>query len=234
MIKVGCCGFPASLDRYFQELKVVEVQLSFYRTLGERQVENWSRKAPEGFEFILKAPQCVTHSPNSPTYRRSHLPSEKRRDCGSFRLTPVVREEMETFLDRARFIGAERFLFQSPASFRPNSENLEQMAAFFQCYKGKGIFIWEPRGRDWTAEVVKGVCKRLDLIHATDPFLSGPQVWGDFTYFRMHGNLRTYRYTYTGEELMRLLELAKRGGYIMFNNSSMFKDALRMKQLLVG
>ena len=30
-VKVGCCGFPVSMKRYFQEFRVVEVQKTFYK-----------------------------------------------------------------------------------------------------------------------------------------------------------------------------------------------------------
>ncbi len=231
-LKVGCCGFPVSLDRYFKELMVVEVQVSFYRQIGEVQAKNWRSKAPEGFEFILKAPQCVTHPPKSPTYRRSHLTPQERRECGEFRLSEVVKREMDVFLARARKLEAEKFLFQTPPSFRPTPEHLEAMETFFSHYKGAGIFLWEPRGEEWTPEIVQEVCQKLDLVHATDPLLEGPQLWGDFTYFRLHGSLRTYRHDYSPEEMETILELAGEEGYIMFNNDKMWKNALEFKRLM--
>ena len=230
--RIGCCGFPVSLDRYFRELEVVEVQVSFYRQIGERQALNWRSKAPQGFEFILKAPQCVTHPPKSPTYRRSHLPLQERKECGSFRLSEVVKREMETFLSRARILEADKFLFQTPPSFRPTPENLEAMEAFFRHYRGAGTFLWEPRGGEWSPQIIQDLCQRLSLIHATDPLLEGPQLWGDFTYFRLHGSLRTYRHDYTPEEMEIVLELAGEEGYIMFNNDKMWKNALEMKRLI--
>ena len=215
-----------------QEFKVVEVQYSFYRRLGEKQVINWKRSAPEDFEFVLKAPQCVTHSPNSPTYRRSDLPKEDRKYCGYFRLTDVVKREMEIFLERAKILNSRKFLFQTPSSFKPTDENLENMERFFSYYKGAGIFLWEPRGKEWTSEVVRSLCKRFGLIHATDPFLELPHLWGDFTYYRMHGNLKNYVYDYSDDELKRIIELSSPGGYVFFNNNCMYKNAKRLLELL--
>ncbi len=232
MLKIGCCGFAVSYKRYMKEFSVVEVQQSFYRRLGERQVKNWKSAAPENFEFVLKAPQCVTHPPNSPTYRRSDLPKDERRQCGFFKLTTVVKREMDIFLERAKVLEAKLFLFQTPASFKPTDENIENMIKFFNYYRGVGIFAWEPRGREWTEDIVRDICKKLNLIHATDPFLELPQLWGDFTYFRMHGDLRTYNYDYSEEEIKRILSLAKRDGYIFFNNSAMYKNAKKALELL--
>ena len=234
MVKVGCCGFPVAYKRYMQVFDVVEVQQSFYRRLTDKQVENWKRAADRDFEFVLKAPQCVTHPPNSPTYRRSHLAPDERRKCGGFRLTDTVKREMDDFLKKARILGADLFLFQTPASFKPTEENVARLEEFFSYYRGVGRFAWEPRGKEWTEKLVGEICSKLGLIHATDPFLELPPQT-EVIYFRMHGDLRSYRYTYTDEELESLLAIVKgRSGYVFFNNSSMFEDARRFKELVKG
>ncbi len=233
MVVVGCCGFPVSYRRYFSLLPAVEVQQSFYRRLGERQVENWRRAAPEGFTFVLKAPQCVTHPPGSPTYRRSHLSADERRECGFFRLTDVVKSEMEHFLRMAERLNCRVFLFQTPASFKPTDENLRAMESFFSYYRGAGLFAWEPRGKDWDASTVRDLCLKFELVHATDPFLELPPQT-ETVYFRMHGDLRTYRYAYSDGELERLAAMVRsKRGYVFFNNSNMLDDALRFLSLLV-
>jgi len=119
MLKIGCCGFPVAQETYFKQFSTIEIQQSFYRTLGIKQVENWSKKAPIYFEFVLKAPQYITHFPNSPTYRRADLPQEKRKYCGGFKLNTIIEQIMETFFDRAAILKAKKFVFQTPASFKP-------------------------------------------------------------------------------------------------------------------
>ncbi len=232
MLKIGCCGFPVAQERYFKQFSTIEIQQSFYRTLGVKQVENWRKKAPIYFEFVLKAPQYITHFPNSPTYRRADLAQEKRKYCGGFKLNTVIKQIMETFFDRAALLKAKKFVFQTPASFKPTAENINAMKCFFSYYKDKGVFIWEPRGKEWKPEIIKSICQKLNLIHAVDPFLYGPPVWGNFVYFRMHGNLRNYKYCYSDGELRELLNIAGSSGYIMFNNSEMYKNALRLKEML--
>ena len=232
MFKIGCCGFPIAQNKYFKEFSTIEIQQSFYRNLTEKQVKNWRNKAPLEFEFVLKAPQCVTHPPNSPTYRRSDLTEEKRKYCGGFRLNEVIEEIMDIFFKRAAILNTEKFVFQTPASFKPNSENVKTMIEFFNYYKNKGIFIWEPRGKEWTQEIVKHICQKANLIHAVDPFLHGPPVWGNFTYFRLHGNLKNYVYSYSDEELRNIIKISSPSGYIMFNNSEMYENALRLKKML--
>ncbi|BAT71304.1 conserved hypothetical protein [Thermosulfidibacter takaii ABI70S6] len=233
-IKVGCCGFPISYKQYMKKLKVVEVQQSFYRQLTDKQIKNWLKAAPEDFEFVLKAPQCVTHPPNSPTYRRSHLDKSERKDCGFFKLTDIVKREMETFLKRAEKLKAKVILFQTPASFKPTEENLENLHRYFDYYKDeKFIFFWEPRGSEWSLELVRSLCQNLKIYHATDPFLELPPAQDNPIYFRMHGDLKTYNYSYSDDELLKLAQMAKgKTGYVFFNNSNMLEDALKFLSYL--
>ncbi len=231
MIKIGCCGFCVKQEKYFQTFNVIEIQYSFYRELGIRQVNNWKKMAPAGFEFILKVPQCITHNSTSPTYRRSDIPEEKRKYCGEFRLNEITEAIMEKFFERAKILSATKFLFQTPASFKPTDKNIKNMINFFTYFKGRGIFLWEVRGK-WDNTTVLNLCKKLNLIHATDPFIERPQLYGDFTYYRMHGSIKTQRYSYKEEEIEKIISLSSKNGYIMFNNVYMFENALRAREIL--
>jgi uncharacterized protein YecE (DUF72 family) len=46
MIKVGCCGFPTSMNEYFQKFNTVELNRTFYKYPETRTVEGWRQKAP--------------------------------------------------------------------------------------------------------------------------------------------------------------------------------------------
>jgi uncharacterized protein YecE (DUF72 family) len=87
-------------------------------------------------------------------------------------------------------------------------------------------------------EVMEGLQERyaedLNLLHCVDP-LQRPSVWGERAYFRLHGRTG-YRYRYTDEDLDQLLEWCRLypEGCCLFNNISMFENALRMKELLDG
>jgi uncharacterized protein YecE (DUF72 family) len=56
MIKVGCCGFPTSMEQY-----IVELNRTFYTYPETKTVEGWHKKAPENFVFTVKAHQDITH-----------------------------------------------------------------------------------------------------------------------------------------------------------------------------
>lgn len=232
MIKVGCCGFPKARKAYYEYFQVVEVQRTFYKPPRLETAERWREEAPVDFEFALKAWQLITHPPTSPTYRRAgvEITKEERDLYGFFRPTDRVFSAWETTRQIAQALRARIVVFQCPASFTPTEEHIADLRTFFQkAERGGLIFAWEPRGK-WDDEVIAALCRELDLIHCVDPFARLP-VTGGRAYFRLHGK-GGYRYRYTDEDLAHLAEVASRYDevYCMFNNVSMWEDALRFKE----
>ncbi len=234
MIKVGCCGFPKAKKEYYTRFPVVEVQQTFYHPPRVGTCEKWRAQAPPRFEFTLKAWQLITHAPTSPTYRRLRMEIDKPDRYGFFRPTDELLAAWERTKEIAQALGAQIVLFQCPASFTPTEEHIADMRAFFHLIERDGLlFAWEPRG-EWEDEQIKGLCQELDLTHGVDPF-QRPPVYGEIAYFRLHG-IGGYRYRYTDEDLLQLLLWCRRyeEGYCLFNNISMFEDALRMKEVIGG
>jgi uncharacterized protein YecE (DUF72 family) len=231
-IWVGCCGFPRKLEEYARHLPAVEVQQTFYRPPRARTAQGWRRRVPEEFVFTLKAWQLITHPTTSPTYRRlgRPIPAGLRDRYGSFAPTEEVRQAWEQTLQVAQALRASAVVFQCPASFRPTAENVANLQRFFRTVPRGGLaFVWEPRG-DWPPGLVHGLCRDLDLVHGTDPFVA-ESVWGHFRYYRLHGR-GGYRYRYTDEDLRELRARCVPPAYVMFNNVSMWEDALRFREML--
>jgi len=64
-----------------------------------------------------------------------------------------------------------------------------------------------------------------------DPFQRQP-VHGNLAYFRLHG-IGGYRYRYKDEDLTLLKWCRPYGeAYCLFNNVSMFEDAMRFKEMV--
>ncbi len=227
--KVGCCGFPASRGSYYALFPVVEIQQTFYEPPRPGTARRWREEAPAGFEFTLKAWQLVTHEATSPTYRRLKTPlsDRERGEVGAFRWTDVVRRAWDRTHEIARLLGADKIVFQCPASFEPTSVNHDRLRRFFRSIEREGLVcLWEPRGA-WRASEVRALCEELDLVHCVDPFEAEPVTAG-LRYFRLHG-IGGYRYRYTDADLDRLAGLAggDEAAYVMFNNASMLEDARR-------
>jgi uncharacterized protein YecE (DUF72 family) len=233
-IRVGCCGWPVARARYMEAFDLVEVQETFYDLPRPATAERWRAAAPADFEFVLKAPQLITHEPGSPTYRRLRMtlsPTQQKR-YGAFKPTREVLGAWEATRALARALGCRIVLFQSPASFTPTPEHVRNLTHFFEVAARERLrFAWEPRG-EWADAEITSLCRRLDLIHCVDPFQRRP-VWGQPAYFRLHGK-GGYHYRYSDAELSELGTIAAdfAEAYVLFNNTSMFEDARRFLRLV--
>jgi uncharacterized protein YecE (DUF72 family) len=231
---VGCCGWAEAQARYVKDFQTIELQSTFYQMPSADVAKRWKALAPPEFRFCLKAWQLITHTPASPTYRRlkSKLSDEEADLYGSFRPTEQVWLAWERTREIADILDAEVIVFQCPKSFLPSRENVRNFSTFFREVERRGrIFAWEPRGENWSPEVVRELCAESDLVHCVDPFQSEP-AYGRELYWRLHGRTG-YRYRYTEQDLAELEETltrfdaVQRRSYVMFNNIYSKQDALR-------
>ncbi|MEM5836753.1 MAG: DUF72 domain-containing protein [Candidatus Aenigmatarchaeota archaeon] len=242
MIKVGCCGwgffnsknflgskaknFKSILQAYSSIFPSVEVNSTFYKIPKIKTAEKWRKEVDEinkNFEFTVKANQTITHQ------------------------AKFSKDSVETFNEMkeiCKVLRAKILLFQSPASFKPEEENLKRMEEFFRAIKReKLILVWEPRGK-WheEPELLKKVCKKFDLIECVDPFRNEPLHFGKekIAYFRLHGfgSTSIYNYDFSKKELEELkekvfgLEKEVEEVWVMFNNTMMYKNALEFMNLI--
>ncbi len=233
-IKIGTCGFRLKKEDYVNRLSTVEIQHTFYQPPLVKTLETWRAEVPEDFEFTLKAWQLITHESKSPTYKRLRrkLTEEETADAGAFRPTEIVKEAWETTLACAWALKARTVLFQCPASFTPEKENIANLRKFLKSIDRGGLNLcWEPRG-DWDPKVIKKICTDLDIWHAVDPFTAAT-VTPERCYFRMHGRKR-WRYEYEDSELEELAAMIPTKGlsYVFFNNITMTKDAETFERIV--
>jgi uncharacterized protein YecE (DUF72 family) len=233
-IKIGCCGFPVSRERYFKAFGIVEIQQTFYQPPEDRLAAKWRAAAPETFEYTLKAWQLITHEPSSPTYRKLKTPiaGSKEKFYGSFKPTDEVFAAWERTRGIAELLRARIIVFQSPPSFVPSAEHKKNMRIFFSSIRRDGfIFAWEPRGV-WRPDEIREICEELNLVSVVDPFKGLPKH-GGICYFRLHGK-GGYRYKYTDEDMAVLKRMMETGQniYVLFNNVYMYDDAVAFKKML--
>lgn len=69
-VLVGTCGFPKSRRVIYSTLDAVELQETFYNMPNPEKMAQLRREAPD-FRFTAKVFQGITHSPDSPTFKRT-------------------------------------------------------------------------------------------------------------------------------------------------------------------
>lgn len=235
-LKVGCSGFGIAQKGYVTTFPTVEVQHTFYEPPKLKTLQKWKAESPSNLEFVIKAWQLITHTAKSPTFRRLKTPLSDREvdQCGSFQQSEIVTRAWESTLACAETLGAQRILFQCPASFKPTEQNIDQLSAFFESKKGhKNLkLFWEPRGESWEPDLIERLCAELEIFHAVDPFVHRSVTPAEI-YYRLHGK-GGWRYNYSAEDLGELLNALSHQGEarIFFNNVSMVDDARSFQKLV--
>jgi len=205
------------MKKYYESFSLVELNRTFYAYPQMSTVVGWREKAPQDFEFTVKAHQEISHK---------------------FRFeTKLSLPAFQTMKQICQTLKARILLIQTPGSFRP--DKLSDAEDFLSKIKRDDLaVVWETRGPAWDApEVREKLAERLEalnVVHVTDPFKALPVYTENIAYFRLHGlGRQLYYYQYTDDELRQLRKLVQpferdgREVYVLFNNLAMFDDAIR-------
>ena len=97
------------LAYYVERFTSVEINATFYRMPNTKTVDGWAAAAPAGFEYVLKAPQRITH----------------------FARLRSADEPLRQFCDTARALGDKLgpLLFQLPPNFKKAADRLGEFLA---------------------------------------------------------------------------------------------------------
>ena len=237
-LRIGLCGFTMAMEDYPLHFPVVEIQNTFYEPPRDEVMRRWLAVTPPSLEYTMKVWQLVTHAAASPTYRRMKTPLAAGAEPGFFRESAAVEKGWQRSLECARVLGATAMLFQCPASFTPDAENVSRMRRFFErIERPQARLLWEPRGTAWVKKrtLALALCRDLDLVHVVDPFVTEPEP-AHPVYWRLHG-ISGPRHSYTDHQLQQLVErlrgvAAPPPAYVMFNNLPRVGDAKRLLRRL--
>lgn len=247
IVKIGCCGFPLSRAKYYEEYSVVELQNTFYELPSIDWCLKLRSEAPGDFEFIVKAWQALTHPYTSPTWRK--MKKKPMGNLENYGFLKPTRENLEAFskvLEVANTLRSRIIVLQTPPTMVFNNETFNHVKEFFReacVLKPSSIQIaWEPRG-DWArrTDMLGEIIEEHDIIHVTD-ILKNPPLSNEqgLLYSRLHGlnGDVNYKYRYSVEDLEKVKNVLKemdfREAYVMFNNVYMKQDSKSLKTLLTG
>jgi uncharacterized protein YecE (DUF72 family) len=239
-VRIGLCGFSMAMEDYALHFPVVEVQHTFYEPPRPELMQRWRAVTPHTLEYTMKVWQLVTHPASSPTYRKMKRPLDAGAAPGFFRDSEAVAEGWERSVQCATMLDATALLFQCPASFAPEPDNVERMRRFFErIERPPARLLWEPRGPRWVAQraLALSLCRELDLVHVVDPFVTPPDPTQP-VYWRLHGPAGP-RSSYSDAQLQQLAGMLDSTDcpappYVMFNNIPRLGDAKRFARLVAG
>jgi uncharacterized protein YecE (DUF72 family) len=238
------------LGFYSRHFDVVEVNSTYYRIPQPRVLELMEKKTPDGFRFIVKLHQSMTH--------------EGSLDPAAFR---DFRAALQPLKDARKYDG---LLAQFPWAFRFGPRSLDHLRALRERLPDEPLFV-EFRHSSWTDPSLPQRLReqRLGFCAVDEPDLPGlmppvTHVTAADAYVRLHGrNARNWwaragpdgrsadRYDYDynraelGEWVKKIADLATqaRRTYVFFNNchagqaarnAALMKELLREQQLMTG
>ncbi len=176
--------YPADLPAakmlpfYAQHFGSVEINNTFYRMPEAKTMEKWSGEVPDGFTFVLKAPQRITH---------------QKKLAG-------IEDEVRHLLEVAAVLGPKLgpLLFQLPPYLRKDVEKLRGLLSLIP--HGWRIAL-EVRHDSWLDDEVYALLRQHDVplclsdtdeVADPDTLLVKTASWG---------YLRLRRTEYTDEQL---------------------------------
>ncbi len=142
--------YPAKLPAdemlrfYAGRLPAVEINNTFYRMPSEKMLVDWAAQVPDGFRFVLKAPQRITH------YARLKLEDDS----------------LDYFLRTANVLGPKLgpTLFQLPPNLK---KDLPRLADFLAKLPRTWRAAFEFRHESWFADDVLETLRTRDLALVT-------------------------------------------------------------------
>lgn len=207
------------LDHYVKHFRTVEINSTYYRIPHPAVMYNMVKKAPEGFDFIVKVPQTFTH-------KRLKMADD----------VPAFREAIKPFEEAGNLSG---LLAQFPYSFKYGDAALNHISRCREAVDPHPLFV-EFRHDSWVNRQMYDRMRSegIGYVCVDEPQLNGllkPDLFSttDTGYIRLHGrnaehwwtggNLR-YDYSYSEEELdewikkIRKIRTKVAKLYVYFNN----------------
>ncbi len=201
------------LPFYAEHFGSVEINNTFYRMPDAKTVEKWSSEVPEGFRFVLKAPQRITHH---------------KKLAG-------VEDEVRHFLEVASLLGPKLgpLLFQLPPYLKKDAETRR---GFLSLIPHNWRVALEVRHESWSDDEVYAILRDRDVplcLSDTDEVTDPESLivkTASWAYFRLR------RTDYSDEQLAgwarRIDAQAWSDAYVFFKHEDEGKGPVFAKRFL--
>jgi uncharacterized protein YecE (DUF72 family) len=194
------------LSYYAEHFGAVEINYSFYRKPTEKILHNWAAQVPEGFQFVLKVWQRITHQ-------------KRLRDCA---------ELVSQFTEVARALGPRLgpLLYQLPPNLKADAGLLREfLAGLPRDLKAAFEFRHQSWFTDETSQALRDFGAAL-CIAESDELSTPPVLTAPFAYFRLR------RLDYDEAALRKWAALVPQDAYIFFKHEDEARGPAFAKQFL--
>jgi uncharacterized protein YecE (DUF72 family) len=156
---------PEMLPYYAGLLSTVEINYTFYRMPTAKTVAGWNAAVPDGFTFVLKTPQRITHI-------------ARLRD---------VDDPLRFFTETVRPLGPKLgpILVQLPPNFK---QDLARLKDFLTLFPADLRCAFEFRNASWFADATYEALRTANAalcVADTEDGHTPLQATADFGYFRL-------------------------------------------------
>jgi len=156
---------PEMLPYYAGRLSTVEINYTFYRMPTAKTVAGWNAAVPDGFTFVLKTPQRITHI-------------ARLRD---------VDDPLRFFTETVRPLGPKLgpILVQLPPNFK---QDLARLKDFLTLFPADLRCAFEFRNASWFADATYEALRAANAalcVADTEDGHTPLQATADFGYFRL-------------------------------------------------
>ena len=156
---------PEMLPYYAGRLSTVEINYTFYRMPTAKTVAGWNAAVPDGFTFVLKTPQRITHI-------------ARLRD---------VDDPLRFFTETVRPLGPKLgpILVQLPPNFK---QDLARLKDFLTLFPADLRCAFEFRNASWFADATYEALRAANAalcVADTEDGHTPLQTTADFGYFRL-------------------------------------------------
>jgi uncharacterized protein YecE (DUF72 family) len=209
-------GLPSGdwLGYYAQHFNAIEINNTFYRIPGAKQIQIWENKTPDDFTFAFKAFRNITH------------------------LTKLADPETtlpEFMLPMAARTRPGPILFQLPPGFK---KDMARLKAFIDALPKPQRYTIEFRNPSWHVDEVYDLLRAAEIAFCMfeKENARSPRIkTAGFTYLRLHGRERGYKGNYDLPALKDWrdwLTEQRVDAYVFFDNTARGIEAIENAKLL--
>jgi len=136
------------LDYYIKFFNLVEINSTFYNLPSEEMVINWTKRAPESFQYVVKVWQKISHNLNDPD----------------------IDFHISQFFLRMAYLEKKisRFLIQFPPWFKHSDKHYKQLKNLLKEIPSEYSYVVELRDNSWfDPEILSEIINGSTVILAT-------------------------------------------------------------------